>query len=240
MSQRLCQHILSLLDANATGIFFLYECQGREEGGREAWRPTRRLSLTGCTDSLSSRKNLLSTAGLSNSSVGDMLPEEPAAVCLWPLLEVFAAHRGTKVTWLLLNMFYSALNMPLVKKKRETWRARDVFLPPGTVKCSTCRLGSCSSSLLPSSSELARKYRVEGKHHIQQRSKQEIRQPICCRFLEFYESKYTLILGGLGLLCGPEIEARPRSCLNLSSMVITAADLEFGTPSSSAFGGGLS
>ena len=47
------------------------------------------------------------------------------------------------------------------------------------------------------------------------------------------------ILGGLDLFCRPEIEARPRSCLNLSGMVITA-DLGSGAASSSVFGGGLS
>jgi len=47
------------------------------------------------------------------------------------------------------------------------------------------------------------------------------------------------ILGGLDLFCRPEIEARPRSCLNLSSVVRTA-DLESGATSSSFFGGVLS
>lgn len=39
-------------------------------------------------------------------------------MCLWLLPEVLAARRGTKLTWLLLNMFYHRLNLPADKKRR--------------------------------------------------------------------------------------------------------------------------
>ena len=97
--------------------YFLYPSLSRERGWREAWRPTRRL--LSLTDSVSSSKIFLAhTAGPSKSSLGDGLPEEPAAVCLWPLPEVLVAPRGTELTWLLLTTFYHGLN-PLVVKRRR-------------------------------------------------------------------------------------------------------------------------